>query len=143
MGPWKIDVVQALGDKAGTSTTKQEFKALTVINLGTCLTEIAPYVTKRANAIAEIFDRVWLCRYPRPARCYHDNGSEFTGAEFQEMLASFGIKAKPTMVKNPQANAVLERTHLTLGDQLRTQQFTYGEWQTQLEAACQATSWAL
>ena len=68
VGPWKIDVVQALGGEAGTRTTEQEFKALTVIDLGTCLTEIAPYVTKRANAIAEIFNRVWLCRYPRPAR---------------------------------------------------------------------------
>ena len=143
VGPWKVDVVQALGDDAGTRTTEQEFKALTIIDLGTCLTEIAPYVTKRADAIAEIFDRVWLCRYPRPSRCYHDNGTEFTGAEFQEMLASFGIKSKPTTVKNPQANAVLERTHLTLGDQLRTQQFTYDDWATQLEAACQTTSWAL
>ena len=67
VGPWKIEIVQALGDEAGTRTTKQEFKALTIINLGTCLMEIVLYVTKRADAIAEIFDCVWLCRYPRPS----------------------------------------------------------------------------
>ena len=121
VGPWKSDVVQALGDEAGTRTTEQEFKALTIINLGTCLTEIAPYVTKQADAIAEIFNRVWLCQYPWPSQWYHNNGSKFIGAEFQEMLVSLGIKAKPTTVKNLQANAVLEQNHLTLGDQLRTQ----------------------
>jgi hypothetical protein len=32
----------------------------------------------------------------------------------------YGIKRKPTSVKNPQANAILERIHAVLGNMLRT-----------------------
>ena len=42
--------------------------------------------------------------------------------EFQELLASYGIKKKPITVKNPQANAIIENVHLTMGDMLRTEQ---------------------
>ncbi len=33
---------------------------------------------------------------------------------------SYGIKGKPTSIKNPQANAILERVHQVLGQMLRT-----------------------
>ena len=66
VGPWKIDIAQALEDDSGTPTTKQEFKSLTIIDLGKCLMEIAPYIAKQAESIAEIFDREWLCCYPKP-----------------------------------------------------------------------------
>ncbi len=33
---------------------------------------------------------------------------------------TYGIKHKPTSVKNPQANAILERIHAVLGNMLRT-----------------------
>jgi hypothetical protein len=39
------------------------------------------------------FDSEWLCRYPRPRRVMFDNGTEFTGGEFKELLDSYGIKA--------------------------------------------------
>ena len=35
--------------------------------------------------------------------------------DFQEMLMFYGVKSVPTIVKNPQANAILERSHQTLG----------------------------
>ena len=50
----------------------------------------------------------------------YDNGKEFVGEEFQELLESYNIKGVPTTVKNPQANGVVERMHLTLADMLRT-----------------------
>jgi hypothetical protein len=40
------------------------------------------------------------------------------GEEFQELLISYDIKSKPTTVKNPTAQSLVERLHLTLGDQL-------------------------
>jgi hypothetical protein len=70
--------------------------------------------------IAKLFDNNWLCRYPRPSAVIYDNGKEFTGGEFQELLDSYAIKHAPTTVKNPQANGVVERMHLTLADMLRT-----------------------
>ncbi len=37
---------------------------------------------------------------------------------FEYLFESYGIKHKPTMVKNPQANAVLEHVHQVLGQML-------------------------
>ena len=39
---------------------------------------------------------------------------------FERLCESYGIKRTPTTVKNPQANAVLERVHQVLGQILRT-----------------------
>jgi hypothetical protein len=49
----------------------------------------------------------------------YDNGSEFK-LNFEHLCDSYGIKHKPTMVKNPQANAILERVHQVLGQMLCT-----------------------
>ena len=142
VGPWKILVEQALGD-GQTREQTISFQALTIIDEGTALLEIEPYHSATSLEIATLFDLEWLCRYPRPVRVRYDNGSEFLGQEFQEMLTSYGIKRQPTTVKNPQANAILERVHLTMGDQLRMASFSYETWQQDVRAVCKATAWAL
>ncbi|KAG7345551.1 reverse transcriptase RNA-dependent DNA polymerase [Nitzschia inconspicua] len=68
---------------------------------------------------ALVFENQWLARYPRPIACIFDQGTEFEGA-FLRCLHRNGIQAVPTTVKNPQANAICERMHSTLGDILRT-----------------------
>ena len=60
-----------------------------------------------------------LLRYTRPVRCICDNGPEFLD-HFEQYIKEFGIKYKPTTVKNPQANAIVERIHAALNDMLRT-----------------------
>ena len=50
-----------------------------------------------------------------------DRGSEFIGQDFQEMIKeTYGIKAKPITVRNPQANAIVERVHQVIGNIIRT-----------------------
>ena len=49
----------------------------------------------------------------------YDNGLEFK-LHFEYLCKSYGIKRKPTTVKNPTANAILERTHAVIGNMLRT-----------------------
>ena len=66
-----------------------------------------------------IVDQEWLSRYPRPNACIFDNGPEFS-SEFRELLLSYGIKPKPTTIKNPQANAFVERIHQTMADAIRS-----------------------
>jgi hypothetical protein len=73
----------------------------------------------KSEGTAKILDQTWFCRYPRPRRCISDNGNEFLGKEFQELLQSYGVKSVSTTVKNPQANLV-ERVHQTLGNMLRS-----------------------
>jgi len=69
--------------------------------------------------ISQLFNKTWLCRYPRPVEVVCDNGSEFK-KDFKALLKSYSIKRKPTTIKNPQANAIVERIHGVLGDMMRT-----------------------
>jgi hypothetical protein len=48
----------------------------------------------------------------------YNNGSEFK-LHFEYLCESYGIKQKPTTVKNPQANGILEHVHQVLGQMLR------------------------
>ena len=50
--------------------------------------------------------------------CIYDQGPEFS-YHFQQMLNRHGIEKHPTTVKNPQANAICERLHLTIANILR------------------------
>ena len=49
----------------------------------------------------------------------YDNGSEFK-LDVEYLCDSYGIKRKPTTIKNLQANAILERMHQVLGQMLCT-----------------------
>ncbi|KAL7484109.1 hypothetical protein ACHAW6_009750 [Cyclotella cf. meneghiniana] len=89
------------------------------------------------------FNKQWLCCYPRPMECGHNNDNEFIGEEFQELLLSYDIKSKPTTVKNPTAQSVIERLHLTLGDNLRTSIYSDNDWQDDIDHLIQAVAWAL
>ena len=51
----------------------------------------------------------------------YDRGREFIGKEFQDMVKKhYGVKGKPITTRNPQANAIVERIHQTLGNMVRT-----------------------
>ena len=61
----------------------------------------------------------WFSHYPRSQYIIYDNGSEFK-LHFETLCDSYGLKRKPTSVRNPQANAILERVHQTIMAMLRT-----------------------
>ena len=127
MEPWEILTVDLCGPwKAMVefwNQKKKEYRiwVLTLMDEATGWVEIYPIADKELQAIALATDTEWFCRYPRPKKCIHDNGMEFIGEEFQEMLESYGITSKPTTIKNPQANAMHERAHLLIAEMLRTQ----------------------
>ncbi len=62
---------------------------------------------------------MWLSRYPRCCYIIYDIGSEFK-LNFEYLCITYGIKHKPTTVKNPQANAILELLHQVLAQLLCT-----------------------
>ena len=81
------------------------------------ITEVV--IDKTSAQISKLFNKQWLSRYPHAKYVIYDNGSEFK-PHFQSLCESYGIKQKPTTVKNPQLNAILERIHAVIGDMLRT-----------------------
>eukprot|EP00957_Ditylum_brightwellii_P083609 6355511-Ditylum_brightwellii.AAC.1 len=88
------------------------------------------------------FNSHWLCRYPRPKACIFDNGLKFK-AEFLEMLQSYGIEKLQTTVRNPQANSVVEKVHLTLAEMFRVTEFQGKHWRREVDRILQATVWAM
>ena len=83
------------------------------------LLEIVRINNKKSENITQLFANTWLSRYPWSAQVIHDNEGEFIKHKFQDMLRSLGITAKPTTVKNPQSNAIVERLHKTMTDILQ------------------------
>ena len=69
--------------------------------------------------MSHLLNRLWLSRYPRPEKIIFDNGSEFK-KDFRFIFDDYGLKKRPTTIKNPQANSILERVHQVLGNMLRT-----------------------
>ena len=71
-----------------------------------------------ASEYARAFDNGWLACYPRLVCVIHDQGSEFTGSAFQDLLACAGIKSSPATSRNPQGNSVIEAVHKSVGQVL-------------------------
>ena len=115
IGPWKVTI----------GLREFSFQALTCIDTVTNLAEIICINNKTSTHISMLFENNWLARYPRPSRCIHDNGGEYTGAAFLHMLKVNGIKDVTTTVKNPQANAICERFHQSISNMLHTMLHTY------------------
>ena len=83
--------------------------------------EIHQYNDKRSITVANIAEQEWFSRYPWPTQITYDRGSEFIGKDFQSMIKNdYGIKGKPITVRNPQANAIVERVHQVIGNIIRT-----------------------
>jgi len=66
-----------------------------------------------------MIQHIWLSCYSRAKHIFYDNGSEFKH-NFKALCESYGLKHKPTTVKNPQANTILERIQGVFMDMLRT-----------------------
>ena len=109
-GPWRFEDMNGI---------TREIKAVSMIDPMTRWIELADYTSKTSENISFIVDREWLLRYPRPSEIIFDNGTEFS-SEFYELLHSYGITPRPTTIKHPQANAIVERIHLVIADSLRT-----------------------
>ena len=76
-------------------------------------------IDKSSACVACLFNKSWLSRYPRSYSVIYDNGSEFK-LFFEDLCKSYSLKRKPTTIKNPQANAILERVHAVITDTSRT-----------------------
>jgi len=66
-----------------------------------------------SDLIAQLVNKIWLCRYLRCCYLIYDNRPEFK-LHFETLCDSYGIKRKPTTIKNPQVNAICERVHQVL-----------------------------
>ncbi len=89
-------------------------------------TKVAEPYFDKSSQISNLLYKTWFSRYPHCCYIIYNNGSEFK-LHFQSLCNTYGIKHKPTSVKNPQANAILECIHGVLGNMLRTYELNMAE----------------
>ena len=121
--PWERMCVDLIGPYKIRRPNKKHLicKCVTMIDPATGWFEIHQYDDKKSISIANIVEQQWLSRYPWPTKITFDRGSEFIGHDFKDMIRDdYGIKGKPITTRNPQANAIVERVHQTIGNIIRT-----------------------
>jgi hypothetical protein len=103
-----------------------------MVDLNTRWIKLIPLQDIQATTICTAFDHNWLCRYPRPDKVTTDQGTQFTGNEFQELCESYGIQVIHTSAYNPTANSICERIHGFVNNAIRCSQNT--RWSDELPA---------
>jgi hypothetical protein len=107
IGPWDLEI--------GGETIR--FHALTIIDLVTNLVEIVRLDNKTSDHVAMHFVNTWLARYPKPVSCVHDQGGEFTGWGFQDMLERYDIKGRSITAKKSSSKCDLRMHAPNCGQQ--------------------------
>ncbi len=94
--------------------------------------------------ISNLVNKNWFCRYPHCQYINYDNGSEFK-LHFVALCESFGITSKPTSIRNPTANAILERVHQVISSMLRTAEIDMANSvkPSDIETFVTNTAWAI
>jgi hypothetical protein len=122
--PWRVLCVDFIGPYTlkGKDGTIIDFMALTMIDPATSWFEVVepPLVPllktmivigkessivevildKTPERIAQLVNKMWLSRYPKCCYIIYNNGSEFK-LNFEYLCITYGMKRKPTTMKNP------------------------------------------
>jgi hypothetical protein len=93
----ELPVVKATAITSGTRGHK---------GISTHTTPQVPYFDKSSVMISLLVNKTLFSWYPCGQHVIYDNGSEFK-LHFEALCDTYGIKRKPTSVKNPQVNAIL------------------------------------
>ena len=68
------------------------------------------YIDKSSSRVSQIFNNMWICRYPHPRKVMFLNVYEFK-RDLTPFLKDFDIKPALMSVNNPQSNTPVERVH--------------------------------
>jgi hypothetical protein len=88
--------------------------------------------------------KIWFSRYPCCRYLIYDSRSEFKH-HFHTLCKTYGIKRKPTSVKKPQANVILERIHAAFTNMLCTAELNMAELvkASDIDVFLSDTTWAI
>lgn len=118
----KYPILETKGTKSKKKETLIELQCLTMVDPATGWFDIVDVTGKTAIEVGEKLQQAWLTQYPWPTEIIMDRGKEFLGDFEQMLLNDYGIRRKAITTRNPQANAIVERCHQTIGNMLRVQE---------------------
>ena len=98
---------------------------------------VAVPVRRKTSAAAAVAleQRALPALLRRPARLLTDNGGEFVGPEFQDVLKRWGIQQTFSTPYRPQSNGAVERLNRALGQELRMLSDRPEDWDLNLPKA--------
>ncbi len=76
--------------------------------------------------VGRLVNKTRFSHYSHSQYLVYDNGSEFK-LHLETLCESYGLKHKPTSVKNSQTNAILKPVHQTIMAMLRTAELNMAE----------------
>jgi hypothetical protein len=85
-----------------------------------------PYFDKSSAQISDLVYKTWFSRCPHCQYIIYNNRSKFK-LHFQSLCNTYGMKRKPTSIKSPQVNAILENFHAVLGNMMHTSELDMAE----------------
>jgi hypothetical protein len=88
--------------------------------------KVAETFDKISAQISNLVYKTSFSRYPYCPYLIYDNRSEFK-LHFHALCKTYGTMRKPTSVKNPQANAILEHIHAMFTNMQRTAELDMAE----------------
>ena len=95
-------------------------QAITMIDPATGWMKIRSVAEARAELIDIQVELAWLTIHPLPNKITVDIGKELLDEFKTKMLNDYRITCNSISVRNPQANAIVERIHQTIGNIIYT-----------------------
>ena len=117
-GPWEnisIDVVGPLPVDG-----KSNRYIVTIMDVYSRYLIASPVRNHRASTVSRCLYESVVAYFGAPRSILSDRGAEFTGMVWESLTQMLGAKIKLTSPYYPQGNSVIERSHRTLSNMLRT-----------------------
>jgi transposase InsO family protein len=95
-----------------------------MIDPATSWFEIAEIPAKTADIVMNIFEQEWLTRYPYPIKVIMDRGTEFMSEVKKTLRQDYGACIKLITTRNRQANSMVERSHQTIRNMIKSPTIT-------------------
>jgi hypothetical protein len=109
-------------DLVSMSATRGFVACLVVMDHHTKWLSAIPVRNKTSTTVASVFEHHVLPFLPHvPKKVLSDNGPEFSGAGFNQVLETYGIKHLYTTPNKPSSNGLIERANRTLLELIRMQ----------------------
>ena len=117
-GPWEtisIDVVGPL-----PVDEKSNRYIVTMMDVYSRYLIASPVKNDKASTVSRCLYESVVAYFGAPRSILSDRGAEFTGMVWESLTQMLGAKIKFTSTYSPQGNSVIERSHRTLSNMLRT-----------------------
>jgi hypothetical protein len=109
-----IDLIGPLPDSQGYKYI------LTVQDCFTKWCEAYPLESKKTALVVDALNKEWISRFGAPQTILSDNGMEFAGKIYTDMMRQLGVKILHSSPYYPRANGMVERLNATIQDMLKT-----------------------